>query len=423
MKCMGKARSRPHERGICLTPQACALIEAAIQRKWLESGEEGRLTRAGRAAILDLSVPTAVRLLAGRRVDRNTAKTSCLRAGVEWSDCFVQCSDPPVGAGTVDEAKSPPARHTRSTAVWGTRALLLLAALAVTLLLRGEGAQGDWANEFAVQYHLGRALYQAGDYPRARATLTAARELARRNGGATEVANALRELANIDAATGSHIRARELYLRALAVKDAFNDDVGRSATLERLGDLQLRLGKEAEAGRCFRDALAISQSKEDVMGAAEALRGLGATAYQLDEWNAAEESYARSLEAVKGLGKHDFEVDIQARLALVAAARGRIDEAERVLQQTLDFWSSKNHVRWMAQTRLRLAVVAWTAGDSVTARQRLKEAKQGFETVGDRLGIAEVDNFDREHLNTLSSLNPKAVTQEVHPSKGALVLR
>jgi tetratricopeptide (TPR) repeat protein len=135
-----------------------------------------------------------------------------------------------------------------------------------------------------IEYELGSALMQLGDYPEARAHYERARSEFALAGNRKAEANTWHQLATIDLNEGNYPAAREQFGKALTMRQAIGDRAGEAATFYQIGATAWRLGKTdlgiRLVGICF-----VIQSGIGSGGARETMvQGLGpmATALGLD---------------------------------------------------------------------------------------------------------------------------------------------
>ncbi len=81
---MGGRASRTRKRGVALSSEAVALVEAALDEAWRRSGRLEKLTWERRALLLGLGEATTKRLLQGKPVDRATIDIAFAHLGRWW---------------------------------------------------------------------------------------------------------------------------------------------------------------------------------------------------------------------------------------------------------------------------------------------------------------------------------------------------
>ena len=88
------------KRGICLTPEAQALVQSRLLEVWIAKKISRKFTRESKAEILGLSVSTVDNILRGRSVDRPTILLAFKHLRLAWDESYAYL-------GQADEAVLP----------------------------------------------------------------------------------------------------------------------------------------------------------------------------------------------------------------------------------------------------------------------------------------------------------------------------
>lgn len=403
----GSPRPRPRKRAVRLTDEANALLKQRLFERWEAGGKGGRLTREARAELLGVSVSTADRILSQDGVDRNTLVLAFKSVGLDWDDSrceyVVRSGDDDAEPKAVEaEVPQPKLRSRMRWILWPALILCLLAAGPVyheVTFFRDQNYLYSLIGVFNKKMDGASEAFHAGNYPLAEDYIGQARKIALRLDSVEKVALARRIEADIAAAQGSLAEAKELYSEALQIRESMGDERSYPALQEALGDLETRTGDFKHAEIHLQKSLAGYQREKDPGGIAMAYRGLGSLAFERGQLDEASLMFSSAIGALQGKGPA-MEKDIEARQALVLRERGRYADARSVLQGCLTYWVKEEHPRWIAKTRWQLATVEAEAGNSRTARQLLVQAKEGYQRVGDRAGVADCDRALKDLLPT-----------------------
>jgi CHAT domain-containing protein/Tfp pilus assembly protein PilF len=221
----------------------------------------------------------------------------------------------------------------------------------------------------AVALHgLGQLELRRGDYPAARAALLEALEIYERTGPPAAAVRVRGALADALAAAGDLQGAVDQLQRAQQSAESAGVDVGARAALALgRGDLSFRLNALPEAEARYREAERLYRQARDSQGEAEARHGLG----------------------------------------LLAVTRGNTAHAEALFTAALRSQTLTGSHRAAALTRLSLARVAWTRGDTVRGRREMAQAAADLVRLGDAVGSAEALG-ERGALEARAGFAPEA---------------
>jgi class 3 adenylate cyclase/tetratricopeptide (TPR) repeat protein len=214
---------------------------------------------------------------------------------------------------------------------------------------------------------------------RAEPLIEEAIELAEASGSLTAKATALMTQAELHTFRGRHEEALAEYGRA---RDIFVE-VGAAAkvarTLLHMGRLLSRREAVTEAEKLMREAIRILQPLEDRSTLCEVQRSLAEVLLKQGKVDAAE---AYALKAMATVGPQDVSSQASTRktLAIVRAAQGRDDEAEALLQESIDILERSEYTRFLTEPIKAMIQFLENRGrveDAIAFEQRLSELRAG----------------------------------------------
>ena len=217
------------------------------------------------------------------------------------------------------------------------------------------------------------------DSDRAEPLLERAQELAEQSGSLTAKARAFMQAGELDAFRGRHEeaiaefgRARDLFAEVGAATDL-------ARTLLRIGRLVNRRGDAQEAEKLFREAIRILKPLEDRGTLCEVQRSL---AEALLAQGKVDEAEMYALKAVETVGPQDVSSQASTRtsLALVRAAQGRDEEAESLLNESLEILERSEYTRFLSEPLKAMIGFLEERGrveDVVAYEERLAELRAG----------------------------------------------
>lgn len=413
----GTGARRIRQRGVRLTPQALDLLNRALVQGWQTERREERLTHNARAQLMDVSIVTAKKILAGTPVDRATLAHAFRALGLEWRESYVERSGhehepesleadgsesvgtdaPPDLATSIQPAASPEATPRRLSP-------LLVAVLVGIVLLAVIGATNFWPNRqgpppWAKEYDaiVFRALdhYHAARYAESRVDVDRALALARYYDTYRHVPLAMKIAGDLLVVQGRLEEGLRDYEAARVVHQRMGAPPWPELH-EAIGLAQVRLGRFAEAERNLRTCLDQYRREYDEVGIALAYRNLGALESARGSFVEADGWFAKSLAEAKRLKKPDIVMDVQGRRGMMLLKQGHPLEARTLLRECLDYWIGKNHRRWIATSEMRLAQTEVQLGLSASALARFQRSRKTFIDIGDRPRVTEVEDYLRQ---------------------------
>jgi ankyrin repeat protein len=169
--------------------------------------------------------------------------------------------------------------------------------------------------------------------------------LLRAHGSRSDLARALRELAELERQLPDAEAALQHYEDAIAILRELDEPLRLAHAIRHLGDVHHDAGQVASAEPCYQEALAIYRSEESTR--------------PLDLANA-----VRSLAVLKG-------------------EAAEIEEAMRLWREAHDLYATVNVPAGLAESAARLAILAWRQGDGLRSHEWLSAAKAAAEASDD----------------------------------------
>lgn len=381
-------------RAVCLTTEASEILRKEIAVAWMQSHGSGKLTRETKAEILGVSIVTCDRILSGKGVDRASLTHAFKSLGVEWDDKYCEPAgglapepDPETrqeSEQTVSiEKPTPRLRLIRALSV--LVCMVLVGVAWVTTNAKREDNSLTWQRVATAAFQRCTDLYHEGKFEQARKELVVLKEIARNHDSAAAMSGAFRLGADIDGAEGSLENAKEGYKSAIRLRADLESDGTIPSIKEALGDVETRAGDYSDAEKTLLEALEGFSRYKDPVGVAMASRNLGTLSFVQKDLSGAERWFTYAFRSIYGLDKPDLEADLRGRQALLWHAQGKAG-AEEQLRKCLEYWTTKNHPRWIAVTQYQLGTIQSDAGATGEAERLLKLSQIGFQKVGDKAG-------------------------------------
>lgn len=158
--------------------------------------------------------------------------------------------------------------------------------------------------------------------------------------------------------------------------------------LSRLGAIEARLGKHAEARRTLDESLTLAQASGDEVGVANATFGLGYAAIARGDYDEGVSLYERCLMLYEQLGHRQRVATVLHNFGNVRESQGRLDEAEALLTRAIEISEELRYDLLGAAARSSLAEVVLARGNVRRAFGLYAEALGTLARAGDRTGIA-----------------------------------
>lgn len=388
---MSEERRGRRQRAARLTDEGLQLLEGRLREVWLKSGESGRLTRAARAAILELSVGTAERLLGQKGNDKAVLKQAFDRLGLPWDDGYCEpCPKDLEAEETSEPSESPkrPRSWIRPAIAAGALAIVGVGIFVSALPKPPDPAAMVDARIAAIRKALDRA-----DFVSAEKSAQEALRLAKHYRQAGNIAYSLQLGGGAMAAQGRLEEAVVSYKEALPFWTTLENAHERASLLDSLGVTEARLGRLDDAERHFAEALAVCRTVNDAGVTAGVMRELGSVEAVRGNFPAALKWYDAAIILIKDRAAEPMHVDLKALRALVCRDEGKHEQALKDLQECLSYWKQRGEHRWVATTLFQIASVHVVAGHRDLAEQTIRTAKGFFAEVRDKRGEQECEKW------------------------------
>ncbi|MHB8508249.1 MAG: tetratricopeptide repeat protein [Candidatus Dormibacteria bacterium] len=262
--------------------------------------------------------------------------------------------------------------------------------------------------------HLGRFLFNLGDYPRARVRYEEAVSIARELGDRLLESRCVGGLGQIASSRGNYADARTRFEEALDIARDLGHRGLEGQWMGDLGIVAIRLGEYPEARVRFEQAMGIGRELGDRrlegywvgrlgyvayrlgdyaeararnhegLGIARELgerrlegymvAGLGEVAFGIGDYPGAEARYREALVISRGLGDRNLESQVVSGLGDVALGLGDHPRARELYEQALEIARDLGERRLEGQWFANLGNVASAVGDHAQARARYIEA-------------------------------------------------
>lgn len=265
-----------------------------------------------------------------------------------------------------------------------TRAVDDYLVRALVLFKRGRNLFGvaETVNALGIGYgRLGQTSNAEEQYRKA---VALQREVGNRRG----VATALRNLANVLTMRGAFDEAGSALAQARALTVELDDREGMAAVDNELGVLSEERGDYHGALEAYRRALQGWQQVGDAHGLAQALNDIGFANYQLGRYDDAQSYWQRTAESAAGLGDTG-RVRTGQNLGLLAAARGRWQEARKLQEGALAEAEKQQMPEETAVSRRNLAKLTLLQGDVAGSLAQADKAIALFSQRDDQRGEAD----------------------------------
>ncbi len=239
------------------------------------------------------------------------------------------------------------------------------------------------------RYQAARAAWRMTEIPAVSAEMEGVRELAHELGDRRLEGRALTALAEVALyRDGDNGRAHELANCALALIDG-SDDVGRFDALEILGTARWWEGDLCEVERLANEKLEIAEriGRADLQaGVLLELADLYDVRLEPDRSRAA---FARAHELARASGSPTSRAWTLRGEGQHASSHGRLDDAERLLEQARVLFAESGVTLHHARTVNALGRVAWRRADLRRAEELFREAIRTLKPLEDRGTLVE----------------------------------
>jgi tetratricopeptide (TPR) repeat protein len=243
------------------------------------------------------------------------------------------------------------------------------------------GDRGGMANALNRQADL---AWKKGDAPTARAFFNESLNLSQAIGDNSGIAYCLSHLGIVRMAVdrapdGGMPEAVKMYHQAADIYHTIGNEAEQGYVYSLIGDEAMQRSKFEEARVLYLKAMALSQAANDRSRVAGRLLDLGIVAEVEGHNPQAIQFFQQSSQAFDGLGQKDRAAIARIRLGISLFRSGKIEDAERMLQDSLAMMRSFGRLNQVRETLGDLATVELVrnpANAEVVARQNLDLNKE-----------------------------------------------
>jgi tetratricopeptide (TPR) repeat protein len=240
----------------------------------------------------------------------------------------------------------------------------------------------------------GEIAFHAGDYGTAAAIAANLRASAQDSDSASRLCETLRLEGDILVAKGEYADAKIKFLRALEIKKSLGNENSFASSFEAIGDCELHLGDTEKALSMFQESLALYSKGRDATGVIMAKRGIASAYSRLgkiqDSLYLLDSCQKLLLSQPVSPGRFALEADLRSRQSIAYCLLGSYQSAISMAQQSLDFWNSQRHPRWMAVCDAQLGFIYQRSGDQLRAKRHLLHAQEAFGKLGDSKSMVAI---------------------------------
>ena len=240
--------------------------------------------------------------------------------------------------------------------------------------LRLARSTGDSTGEAAALGNLGVGFYRDGALDSAERYLARSRLLGERTRDYRTLGNAVGTLASIAKDRDQLVRAKALYLQALAIRDRTGDDRGAAADENNLGLIAETLGDTAGARREYESALIRNRRGGRLNIAAVNLTNLANLATVAGDYMRATGWYHEALAIRRGAGERAGIAPVLRNLGLLEQRRGDFVAARDALTEAVAIFEVTGPPADAIGARADLAETESAMGDLQSALTHLRQA-------------------------------------------------
>ncbi len=167
----------------------------------------------------------------------------------------------------------------------------------------------------------------------------------------------------------------------------------RAAALQDLGTVHIYLGRHDEAVARLLAALELREAIDDEQGRSDVENNLGIVFYHQRDLNEAERAYKSSLHRRELLGDRDGVAACRNNLAKVLTDQGRYDEGMRELEEARRIWSERRNQRGLSMALTNIGIVHQARGELEDAASHYLDALAIKRELGDVVGACETATY------------------------------
>jgi DNA-binding CsgD family transcriptional regulator/Tfp pilus assembly protein PilF len=272
---------------------------------------------------------------------------------------------------------------------WNLHSYLSEARAHIEAVLAHAGTEGFYAARAKALTSAGAVTWLLGDYPAARASLTASAAMWRSTGDQRGLAYALILLALTELRLGEQTAATTLASESVIHLREAGDSWGLAWALNNLGHINSSRGDYASAQAHLTESLDRYRELADQWGIALSLSNLGYLAYRLGDYPRARDHLEKSVAIFQALDHYWTIPRTLNSLGNIARYQGEHDRAARLYEQSLRLCQEHDDHVGVAVSEHNLARVALTAGDLQRAAELFVQSLSTFHAQGHRHGVAD----------------------------------
>lgn len=224
--------------------------------------------------------------------------------------------------------------------------------------------------------------FSRGDIEGARLAYAKAAEQARDAGDDPLIAYACQNLGVLSTIRGELKEARALYLESVGASVRSGDRTAAAMVYNNLGMVSADLGEYLEAEVYFERGLEIAGSIPDLPMLARLYANRAEPMINVRDLERARGSLDRASELARRIGAASTLATVSRFRGMIAAAEGRLDEAERETRASLATAEAAGLRLARAEGLEALATILERLGRTGEAREALRQALQGYEALG-----------------------------------------
>jgi tetratricopeptide (TPR) repeat protein/tRNA A-37 threonylcarbamoyl transferase component Bud32/TolB-like protein len=214
----------------------------------------------------------------------------------------------------------------------------------------------------------------------------------RKIGAEQEVAQGLKQAANLYLAAGDLPQAESFYRQAQAQAHKIGDRQTEASVLHNLAKVNVFRGRLAEAKKIFRSALAIHREIGFAVGEGATLQGLGTIASTEGDLLEARRNYREALAVYRRIGAEKNMAEVFNNLAEVSFLRGELAQCRGEREQARDLALRSHQEHEAARAIGGIAAILRQQGDLMGARGLFEESLAIYRRLDLPLKEAEIQD-------------------------------
>jgi tetratricopeptide (TPR) repeat protein len=257
--------------------------------------------------------------------------------------------------------------------------------------LEGLEAVGDRRSAALARRSLADLLVFEGKYDEAEELYQDSLQACQELGDPHSVAVIKSSIAELMRTRGAYDEAERLFRDCLGILDKMEDRRALAITKSNVADLIAVQGRHEEAEQLYRESLQIAEELGDKHTVAGMQHKLAHSLASRGEYEEAQPLFRSSLEIKEKLGARREIVVTQSALADLLRIQGQYDEAAQIYRKALATCEAIQDPHGVAVVLMGLGHLALVQEQCDEALLLLQQARQGFESLGLRQWIAQLD--------------------------------